>query len=657
MHKNNWHGAFRTSVFRLSVRHLAFITLTLLAVLPTLALLRMAVLFFVKEKNSTLHSVELVALAIFATVCYAGGFHCLYAIVKRIKNLHRQSFSLCSDENFENAASAQAVSPLLPYDSEAEETTNPRVESSFNEFESLAATLTGIQAQLNRNLDKLQDQAFFLNQLEKMLDDSEDIAVICDADSNVLFSNRAARNILGVRPDNPIRYALQEGKLEAENIHRTIEILESRGNRTDELYFRNQAGDKMTFEAKCRITRDKHHEPSKIIVLRDISDRKRLERQLYRSEKLATLGQLISGVAHELNNPLAAILGFAELCRDSEQSRQQLDENLEVIEREARRTGHIVDNLLNFSRQRQNQRTVVDVHELLERCFKLLAYNFRNTGITISRDYDTTLPHIRMDEYQMQQVFMNLIVNSAQALNESETDRPEITVRTHLTRNDKQMVIELSDNGPGIPQEHRQQIFQAFFTTKPDGEGTGLGLPVSLGIVKEHGGTILHSSPRKSGACFKIILPVPDKTSAAASPKRQSTSCRQLSGRILAVDDEKSVLSMMCAALEKVGLEVITADSVKGASAEIARHDFDMALVDMYLEDGNGMDIWELIQDHQPQLVDKIIFMTGEPEVSKKIAARLGIDPPLLLKPFHMKDLYDTVRENLESRKNLKLTT
>lgn len=494
-----------------------------------------------------------------------------------------------------------------------------------------------------------------MNQLEKLLDDSEDIAVICDADSNVLFSNRAARNILGIRPDNPIRYALQEGKLEAENIHRTIEVLESRGNRTDELYFRNQAGDKLAFEAKCRITRNKHHEPSKIIVLRDITARKRLERQLYRSEKLATLGQLISGVAHELNNPLAAILGFAELCRDTEQSRPQLEENLEVIEREARRTGHIVDNLLNFSRQRQNQRTVVDVHELLERCFKLLAYNFRNTGITISRDYDTTLPHIKIDEYQMQQVFMNLIVNSAQALNESETEQPEITVRTHPTRNDKQMVVEISDNGPGIPKEHRHQIFQPFFTTKPDGEGTGLGLPVSLGIVKEHGGTILHSRPRNSGACFKIILPAPNKTAPPSSSTGKSTSHGQLAGRILAVDDEQSLLSMMCTALEKAGLEVITTDSVKGASAELARHEFDMVLVDMYLEDGNGIDIWEFVQDHQPQLVGKIIFMTGEPEVRKKIEARLGIDPPLLLKPFHVKDLYDIVRENLDSRKNLTL--
>lgn len=157
MQKHNWHGALRTSVFRLSVQHLAFITLTLLAVLPTLALLRMAVLFFVKEENTALQSLELIALAIFATVCYAGGFHCLYAIVKRIKNLHRQSFGLCSDKTLENAASAQTIPSLLPYDSEAEETTNPRVESSFNEFESLAATLTSIQTQLTRNLDKLQD--------------------------------------------------------------------------------------------------------------------------------------------------------------------------------------------------------------------------------------------------------------------------------------------------------------------------------------------------------------------------------------------------------------------------------------------------------------------------------------------------------------------
>ncbi|MFO7821401.1 MAG: ATP-binding protein [Lentisphaeria bacterium] len=635
----------RTSIFRLSVRHLAFITFALLAILPTLALLRMAVLLFINSSPASSQTFEIAALAIFAGLCYISGFHCLYAIVKRIKSLHRQSFQLRANDRFENLATvALGGSGIIPKDSESNAV---EIQNSFNEFESLTGTLTNLQDQIAQNLSRVRDQAFFLNQLEYLLDDSQDIAVITDAENNVLFSNRAARNILGIEADQPLRYAFQEGKLEAEDISRTLAKLEEWKTQTAELSFTDENDRKTTFQVSFRITSEPDSEPSKILVMRDISAQKRLERQLYRSEKLATLGQLISGVAHELNNPLAAILGFAELCQDSSLSRKELDGNLEIIEREARRTGHIVENLLNFSRQRQTQRTAVDVHELLERCFNLLSYNFRNTGIIISRDYDATLPHIALDEYQMQQVFMNLIVNSAQAMKEAQTESPKIFVSTHLTHDEKQLVVELADNGPGIPQEYKDKVFTPFFTTKDEDEGTGLGLPVSLSIVKEHGGNILLHKTKNTGTCFKIVFPLPEETVVASQKKPSHTVRRQLTGRILAVDDEPSLLKMTKTALAKSGLEVVTASTVKEALAALAQEEFDMLLVDMYLPDGNGMEIWGFLQNHQPQLASNLVFMTGDPRVRKKIAARLGMEAPLLLKPFHVNDLYETVRKHL----------
>ena len=277
---------------------------------------------------------------------------------------------------------------------------------------------------------------------------------------------------------------------------------------------------------------------------------------------------------------------------------------------------------------------------------------FRSTGIVIRRDYDASLPSLKLDEYQMQQVFMNIIVNSAQAMKNADTEAPRITVRTHLTKDEKQLVIEIEDNGPGIPPENRKSVFEPFFTTKQEDEGTGLGLPVSLSILKSHGGTILlsRSRGRESGAGFRIVLPLP-KSAVAPSPKtRKTTVRRDLTGRVLVVDDEPSMLKMTQAALQRTGLDVISASTVKEALAELVRHDFDMALVDVYLPDGSGMDIWDFVQSHHPQLVGRVVFITGEPQIRRKIETRLGVDPKILLKPFHVNDLYDVVKDQIGDR-------
>jgi CheY-like chemotaxis protein/two-component sensor histidine kinase len=390
-----------------------------------------------------------------------------------------------------------------------------------------------------------------------------------------------------------------------------------------------------------------------VVILHDVSERKRFERQLYRSERLALLGQLISGVAHELNNPLAAVLGFAELSRDPRLTQSELTHNLEVIDREARRTAHIVQDLLDFSRQKTSVRVPSDVHELLERCFALLAYNFRANNITVVREYGRDLPLVVLDQYQMQQVFMNLIINAAQAMLQAQTPQPRLTVTSRRDATGG-LTVEIADNGPGIPQSHLTRIFEPFFSTKQD-QGTGLGLPISQGIVQQHNGSLTVTSREGEGARFRVSLPLTELVLAPEPlpPQPEPVSRPEpprvevFEGRVLVVDDELSVLDMAKQALSQTGLDVVTATTVKEAIEQLKATTFSLVITDVRMPDGDGTKIWEFVRAQQPRLTGHLIFVTGDPQVASRICSRLGVEVPTILKPFHVEDLCAKVRERL----------
>jgi two-component system NtrC family sensor kinase len=508
-------------------------------------------------------------------------------------------------------------------------------------------TLARIQDEISSNLGRIQDQAHFLENLEIILENCDDMIVITDATDQVIFSNRAAKEELGIMPERDVRHALAEGLLAGPDYEKCAELFETWDECDETMSISLIDGNEITVRARTKIMRpESESHRTKVIILRDCTEHQKLERQLYRSEKLASLGQLISGVAHELNNPLAAILGFAELCRDAK-DKTEISRNLEVIDREARRTAHIVENLLSFSRQRHAQRTPVDIHELLERCFALMSYNFRMHNMVVRRDYDATLPAIELDEYQVQQVFMNIILNAVQAMEGMNHEEPRLSVHTSLADDEKMVCIRIEDNGPGIPQQDLARIFTPFFTTKKADEGTGLGLPVSLNIVKQHNGQIRADSIEGQGATFSITLPV-SKVLGRQRKKRRTTILRKpLTGRVLAVDDEKSVVEMTKRVLEQAGLQADTAGSIQEAIYRLTDCEYDLVLADMHMPDGSGMEVWEFVQEKQPQLVDKVIFISGDIRVKQKIQERLGLEPLVLLKPFHVADLHKMVNQVL----------
>jgi len=240
-----------------------------------------------------------------------------------------------------------------------------------------------------------------------------------------------------------------------------------------------------------------------VVVMTDITDSAMLQSKLIHAEKMAAVGQLVSGVAHEVNNPLTAILGFADLLIENPDTPESARKDLRVILQEAQRTKQIVQNLLSFARQMPPQRKPVQLNGILRRTIQLRAYDFNSHGVEIVEHLDESLPQVVGDSHQLQQVFLNIMNNAYDAVR--ETGRPaRIEIMTASLGN--HVEVSFCDNGHGIT--HPDRIFDPFFTTKEVGKGTGLGLSICYGIVREHGGEILcHNNSGTQGATFIVRLP------------------------------------------------------------------------------------------------------------------------------------------------------
>jgi len=311
-------------------------------------------------------------------------------------------------------------------------------------------------------------------------------------------------------------------------------------------------------------------------LVRDVSERKKKEDQnrdgryqMLQAEKMAALGQTISGVAHELNNPLATILSWAERLSERNVD-EKTKQGLEVILGESERAARIVRNLLTFSRKRQTTRAMVDLNQTVRETLALRAYEQKVSNITIVEALTTGLPDVFADSHQIKQVLLNLLINAEQACL-GANGKGTIVIRTSHDTDRGSLVMEVSDDGPGIPEERVNKVFDPFFTTKEVGQGTGLGLTVAYAIVHEHGGRIwvesgVAKSPKgksapnaKSGASFFIELPVSGQhlNAPAARAAQQPISLEAFKGlRVLVVEDEPALAVAVSEALSDAGFTV-----------------------------------------------------------------------------------------------------
>jgi signal transduction histidine kinase len=368
----------------------------------------------------------------------------------------------------------------------------------------------------------------------------------------------------------------------------------------------------------------------------------RAQETLIQTEKMSAVGQLVAGVAHELNNPLTVVLGYAGLILERSHD-PELRRKLELMSGEAERARKIVQNLLAFARKQKKERSRVDLNEVVTRTLGLRAYHLRSGNIRIETDFADDLPPTLADFHQLQQVILNLLVNAEQAMQDSKRGT---RIRATTRREGDSLVLVVEDDGPGMPPAIRSRIFEPFFTTKPVGRGTGLGLAICYGVVAEHGGDIQVESEPDRFTRFRItlpIVPVPEGVEEllpTAVYEAHAASRR----RVLVIDDDPGILQFVEDAFSGEPVQIETALGGQDGIARLSTgRAYDVILSDMRMPDIDGRSIFRYVRENRPELERRLVFATGDVANPEAIEFMQVCGRPILEKPFSIRVLHETV--------------
>lgn len=380
---------------------------------------------------------------------------------------------------------------------------------------------------------------------------------------------------------------------------------------------------------------------------RALDEVQRAQGELLEAEKLGAVGRMTAGLAHELNNPLASVLGLsrlleAELAEERTLTMTELRERfVGPIVAEASRARQLVRSLLHFSRRGGGPVGSVAVRGALEVVLDLRRHAFEHGGIALTCG---SIPDVCVsaESQQLQAIFQNVVSNALDALR----DRPDATLHVHATMDDGVLWLCFDDNGPGLAEPDR--VFEPFYTTKPVGQGTGLGLPLSRRFVEAFGGTMRAQNRDGGGARISVGLRISDEPPAApviatALPERTALTDR----RVLVVDDEPELRQLAARAIGRLGVTVLTAASVQEARALIALQPVDAIVSDVRMPGESGLDLFTWVRAHHPALADRFLFVTGD--VSEDLLASLAHEAPVrvILKPFELSEYLDRIRDLL----------
>jgi PAS domain S-box-containing protein len=515
------------------------------------------------------------------------------------------------------------------------------------------------QREMERRLHREQEFA------RRLMDSFPDLVVTLDAESRYTFISPQILDVLGYQPEDLIGKKLGS-HIDPHDLPAMQELIANLisgrcSNGQIEYRTQHRNGVWQLFRASARPLHDEMGRTTGIIAsVRDITEQQRLQQQLIQSERLAAMGQMIAGVAHELNNPLTAILGVTELMRDQttdESAHRQLD----LAHRQARRAAHIVESLLVFSRPATPRNALLHLSDLLHRTLQLHEHSLRSNNIQVDLVARPDLPTVLGDSNQLTQVFLNLIVNAEQAIREV---RDQGTLRIRLGVVGDRLLITFQDDGVGIHRETLPRIFDPFFTTKRPGRGTGLGLSICMAIVREHNGDISAQPLPDGGSVFTVSLPVctqavlvPDPK--GAPPARAQTRTPEapiLAGkRVLVVDDEEGIRELVTDSLTSRNISVDCASVSERALELAATNCYDAILCDLNLESESGMpvsgfDVYDRIRENlqsRSVVMPLFIFMTGDlvDFASDEQTIRQG--SLILQKPFRIAELLLVLSKSL----------
>lgn len=510
----------------------------------------------------------------------------------------------------------------------------------------------------NSMLDKVSDRDAALRdekeRFRALIEHAADVIIVVAPDGLMRYVSPAVQATLRIAPESLLGRSLLE-QLYPEDQERLAAALKAvvdhPGGMVERTEFRLRHADGTWrwLEATGTNQIGNHAVNGIVINARDISDAKDAEAEiarqrenLHQREKLAAMGSLLAGVAHELNNPLSIVVGRATMLQE-----EAVDADTRTIADKIRaaaeRCARIVRTFLAMARQRKPEQSAVEINAVLDDCVDILGYSLRTAGVTVDKQLAPDLPSISGDADQLHQVFLNLIVNAQQAM-ESQPLPRRLSVASGL--HGDRLCIRIADNGPGVAPAIRKRIFDPYFTTKPPGGGTGVGLAVSLGIVETHGGSLTVECPPQGGAVFQVLLPIkfpvgaPDRP-GVAEPEPASES----RPRLLIVDDEPEVGALLADILRRDASRIDIAASGQEALSLLASKEYEAILTDLRMPEMDGPELYRQIEQHWPACARRVVFITGDalsPTVQTFLA---GTGQPHLEKPFVPAEVREIVRQ------------
>lgn len=408
----------------------------------------------------------------------------------------------------------------------------------------------------------------------------------------------------------------------------------------------------------------------RVEIYRDMTAQRLLRAKLLQTEKLAALGQMVSGIAHELSSPLTSILGYSQRLLAEQDPHGSTSEARQIYQ-EAERASSILRQLLVNSREIIPERRLVSLNQIVTGALELQRFSLAAEKVRVELDLDAALPLISGDAGQLQQVLINLLGNARQAM-EGHSREGVLKLRTHRA-GDRRVLLEVQDNGPGIPETIQARIFDPFFTTKPAGVGTGLGLAIVLGVVREHGGQVRVQSPPQGGALFQIELPAASerqREDALSSPRREEKALagQQLQpvsvanlrapplsmakdARVLVVEDEPTVARLIADVLEDEGMQVDVLLDGREALERAARETYDLVICDMKMPGLDGQHFYRSLARTGNSLRERFLFVTGDVMAAQTRQFLERHRLPHVAKPFRVEELTEKVHAVLQTRR------
>jgi PAS domain S-box-containing protein len=493
-----------------------------------------------------------------------------------------------------------------------------------------------------RDITDERSQAEALAQSEarysRLLESASDAIFAVDATGTITSVNRILERTLGRRRRHLIGQpvtALIAMTPDGESLQRIfVETLRGDRHRTEIRYRDKRKELRDASLVTAPITDDAGRVTGVLAVVRDVTDERRLREQLLLQDKLAAIGQLVSGVAHELNNPLAGILAHAQLLLASPTVQGDHRLEAEVIHQEGRRAAKIIGNLLTFARRHRPERALTDLAAVVHDTLALRRYSITVAGVALDVDVPESLPVTWADPFQLQQVMLNLLTNAEQALADVTGTR---RLQVRASADEEWLVLEIADTGPGIPRSVADQIFNPFFTTKPVGKGTGLGLSIADGIVREHGGRIVVESTPGAGTTFRVELPLVSPPDDFFVRAHRTSAPRVRS--VLVADADSTARHVAARFLAEHGHAVETVSSASAALELIGAQHWDAILIDLDLPDGGGLAVYSQLRARDAALAGRVVFTApGLPGT----AERLQLDAtgrPWVAKPYDVPTL------------------